>query len=223
MRITLRTRGTRPDCLHIMCTRTSSPPPPPHTHRAVQPSLPEGNIPFLSLLQAHFNCLKQLENRLTSTPSPENLTSLKHGCFCQASTERAAFHFITTITQKAAKNDIKLPPHPPAPSFAGQDCTEPQSTVLARPAAARIFHMLAAGSEDPSGPQQPQRGVPWMWDHSDLFVRFGGKLASATLRLRPALTAKRMLTRLIWSETRMAKASLHGPDTEGAGGTRFKH
>lgn len=70
---------------------------------------------------------------------------------------------------------------------------------------------------------RPKAGGQRMWEHGDLFVLFGGKLASVTLCLQPTLTARQMLTQLIWSETRMAEASLYGPDTDGAGSTRFKH
>lgn len=62
-----------------------------------------------------------------------------------------------------------------------------------------------------------------MWEHGDLFVLFGGKLASVMLFLHPTLTARQMRIRQIWSETHMAEASLYGPETDGAGSTRFKH
>lgn len=58
------------------------------------------------------NCSKQMENRLSPTlPPPQNRKlKKKRSCFCQASPENTAFHFIKTITQKPAKNYIKLPP-----------------------------------------------------------------------------------------------------------------
>lgn len=57
------------------------------------------------------NCLKQLENRLIPTRAPPpQIENTKNSCSCQASTEYTAFHFIKTITQKPAKNYIKLPP-----------------------------------------------------------------------------------------------------------------
>lgn len=103
-----RNPETRLCHLHTQCIKTTS-----HTCTIVPlPPHQEQYSTSIFMTNPSLECLKQLENRESPTPfpPPRQKTNKKNSCFCQASTEYTAFHFIKTIIQKPAKNYIKLPP-----------------------------------------------------------------------------------------------------------------
>lgn len=104
-----RNPGTRLCHLHTQCAKNV-----PHKHSSA--TAPSARTIFHFYLHDKsksrvFKSAGKESNSNSFPPSKmENRKKQKKICFCQASTEYTAFHFIKTIIQKPAKNYIKLPP-----------------------------------------------------------------------------------------------------------------
>lgn len=163
----------------------------PHVHSSVTAPHQEQYSTSTFMTNTSLECLKQLENRATPTPfpTPRQKTKQKKSCFCQASTEYTAFHFIKTIIQKPAKNYIKLPPcttpspfpQPLSPAnslltLQGQDHTRDCSKLLTSPWPSHpthsIFQTQAVQLGGSSTSRQPRSHIttalPW-WSVSSRF------------------------------------------------------
>lgn len=125
-----------------------------HTSTAVQlPPQQEQYSTSIFRTNPSLECLKQLEKRATPTPFPpprlKTEKKQKKSCFCQASTEYTAFHFIKTIIQKPAKNYIKLPP-----------CTTPSPFL--QPLLPTNSLPALQGQNHSTGPCSKPLTAPWL-------------------------------------------------------------